>query len=169
MNIAQFEGGPTPDTKKVWYAGTDTLRYGYVLCAAHDADPNASDPKLRLGTKYVQPTNDNLKCAPVIVADQQMKGPGFVTVIKPRKGDYVDAYVKANATAITTLLGPAHQSYNLEAVPITPATDTSGSPTAAEVDTGIVTGVTQGLNVIARAAVTGDTSSTAALKSVQLI
>lgn len=145
--LPQMNAAESLDVRKVWYIGTDTLQEGYVLCFDNDATPNNADPKLRLGVAVEKPAAGNVNAFAGIVSASSagVKGPAFVDIIVPRKNGVARASVKANATAFTTLLGPAAASYSLaEVVP------GSGN-----------------LPLEAVAAETADTSATAAVKTIQ--
>lgn len=141
-----FQGRNTPDQIWVYYSGTDALKEGYLLCFKNDATVDGTTNTDRWGTTAVKPATANLMFPAGIVVNA-ITGPGWVRVHRLRRGDNVKAQVKANATSGSTLLGGVNNQYEL------------GSIAQSGAD----------LAVIALAIVTADTSSTAALKLVQLL
>lgn len=145
--LPQMNAAEQLDVRKVWYLGSDTVQEGYVLCFDPDASLTDADPKLRLGVAVEKPAAANVNAFAGLVAPSSagIKGPAFVDLVVPRKNGMARASVKANATAFTTLLGPAAGSYALaEVVPA------GGN-----------------LPLEAVAAETADTSVTAAVKAIQ--
>ena len=141
----QYNANPRLETKKVWYSGTDVLYKGYALC--YDVAASAGTEKTSLGRQVVQPATANLMAFAGIVQDGEVQGPAFVTIAVPRRGEFLDVYTKANATAFATALAPADGSYAL----------------AAHSD------ATLNLPMVAVAAETANTSVTAANKPAMLL
>lgn len=145
---AQYMGSGQNDTKIVYYAGTDTLSTGYALCYDVAASVGATDKKLELGTKVIKPATENLMAfAGVVHPESSGCSTGWVKIIVPKRGVFCDVYTKADATAFTTALAPDDASYAL----------------AAHSDS------TLNLPMVAVAAETADTSSTAATKKAMLL
>jgi hypothetical protein len=141
-----MNGAPNLEVKRVYYIGTDQLVPGYNLCYDQDATTDNASPELRLGSAVEKPATANLNAyAGVVVNRPSGIGPCFVDIAVPRKGDMVVALCNANATAFATALAPQDASYAL----------------AAHSDSGL------NLPMVARAAVTANTSVTAANKTIQ--
>ena len=149
MSLAQYNAATEVEVRSVYYIGSDELKAGYALCFDQDASPTDPDPRLRLGVAVEKPKTANLNAfAGVVSPDSDgAQGPGFVSIIVPRKGTVVKASVKENAVAFTTVLGPVDASYSL----------------AAKAD------ATFNLDAVAVAGETADTSAAAAIKSVKFI
>jgi len=124
MGLVQYNGEGLNETKVVWYEGTGTLKTGEVLC--YDDDDTNAPVALPAGSLTVPPTSAilprNLRgrevkdpatailyaVAGVVAAESSgLTGPGWVTLIVPRKGDAVTLFTNGNCTKGTTVLGAA--------------------------------------------------------------
>jgi len=148
MSLPQYNAATEVEVRSVYFTGSDKLKEGYALCFDQDASLTDADPRLRLGVAVEKPATANLNAFAGVVAPDSdgVTGPGFVSIIVPRKGQISKALVKADATAFTTLLKPVDASYALGA-------DGDGF----------------GADTVAKAAQTADTSGTAAVKAVQFV
>ena len=110
----QYNGAPILRSKHVYYAGTDKILPGYVLCYAHDATVDNADPKLRKGVQVTKPATANLMLFAGI-ANREVQGPGWLEVTPPAPGEACVALHKVNATTQVTGLAPANGEYGFGA------------------------------------------------------
>lgn len=106
MGLGQINGSMEVQVKTVYYAGTDTLQEGYVLCYDPTASPTATDERTRLGQQVLKPVTANLKFVAGFVhpSSAGKTGPCFVDIVVPRKGDIVRAWTNVNQTVASTEL-----------------------------------------------------------------
>jgi len=117
IGVVSYNADEAVETRSVYYSGEDTLPTGAVLCYKHDAEVGADDRKLQRGVNVVKPATANLMYPAGILdpRDAGKTGPCYVRVIVPRRGSFVTALVKANATGGATMLAPENDSYALAA------------------------------------------------------
>jgi hypothetical protein len=111
--LVQNNAGVISEIKTVWYAGTDTLQEGYLLCYDVAASPTDSIPRQRLGQQVVKPATANLMAfAGVVTPESAGKtGPCFVDILVPRTGEFVNFWTQDNLTAFSSYIGPQNGSY----------------------------------------------------------
>lgn len=115
MSISpQYLGKPVLRLKSVYYAGTDELLPGYVLCYTHDATVGASDGKLAKGTQVSKPATANLMLFAGVV-QKKVQGPAWVEIAVPQRGEAISVLHKVNATKEVTALTPQNGQYGLGA------------------------------------------------------
>lgn len=148
MGLGQINGSVEVVVATKYYTGTDTLQSGYALCYDTAASATATDEKTRLGQAVLKPATAHLKAFAGIVhpSSAGKTGPCFVDIIVPRRGDIIQAWTNVNQTAFTTALS---------------VTNAGGYALVADTD------ATFNDQHIGLAAVTVDTSGTAALNYVR--
>jgi|SRR6056297_538526 len=113
MSISsQIAGNPNLALKTVYYTGSDTLLKGYAVC--YDQDATIGTDKTSRGNAVEKPATANLNAFAGIV-QQKVTGPAFVEIAVPRRGDHLQVFCDADATAYTTALAPQNDSYALAA------------------------------------------------------
>ena len=110
----QYNGKPVVELKQVYYAGTDEILPGYVLCYTHDATVDAADAKLTKGVQVSKPATANLMLFAGI-ARSKVQGPGWLVIEEPKAGNCIKALHKVNATKEVTALAPQNGEYALGA------------------------------------------------------
>lgn len=144
---ATVKGKEHPDLLTVYYKGSDTLSVGDNLCYDQDATVDGTDPADDLGVTVEKPATANLNAYAGPVVEPPRESPGWCKIARMEPGKFVDALVHANATAWTTVLGPADDDYGLVAK----------------------SDATFNLAARAIACETDDTSTTAAVKRVKIL
>lgn len=117
MGLGQINGSQDVSVKTVYYAGTDTVQEGYVLCYDQSASPTATDEKTRLGQQVLKPATANLKFVAGFVhpSSAGKVGPCFLDIVVPRRGDILRAWTNVSQTVGTTELSATNGSYALVA------------------------------------------------------
>jgi len=100
--------------KDGWYAGTDSLKAGYVLCYDRDYG-TASESELGRAWQMEQPAAGNLANMAGIVCKTPSKSgaAGKVTIMEPTPGTIMPVWTDQSCTAHTTLLTVQASSYAL--------------------------------------------------------
>lgn len=113
-----YRGFERPAIKRVYFDGgasSDQLEAGYLLCYKHSATvrTSPSSPSDTFGVTVTKPATANLALPAGIVVNRK-KGAGWVDIYDiSDSGKFVVAYLKVNATALTTALGAVNGQYEI--------------------------------------------------------